>query len=742
MASGGKRTALIKHATGWAGLALLTVGLITAGYWLLFATFMVYDDEGYVLISLKNFAEHGALYDKVYSQYGPFFYVAYDALHRLLGFAWTNTNGRLLTLVHWSATAWICALLVWRRTRSSGATALTLAGVFTFLWVLIHEPGHPGGAVCLLVALAAWIGATRNFAQKPALTAAVGGIGAALALIKINVGGLLLVAVVIWLAVRTPNIRRHRSSEWVLAAVLALLPWVLMQSLLGQGWVRQFAMITSLGGLSVLLAVRTPRPPEAAGRVWLGLLGGMASVTLITLAAVLARGTSLHALLSGVALDPLRHPAVYSFPFDWKPGALPIAIIGFALTWWAQRRPVSFAVLGLVVTARFLAVAAFLLGTLQVLPFGMAAFGMSYGIGLAGLCALPLRRDPEGLSDARARQWLALVLVLQSLHAYPVAGSQINWGTFLCVPLLALAVRDGWLAFAPTVGRFRNGVACAGAAGAFALGVFMGGKLLQTGWSNWQVGEPLGMPGAERILVRNDSAFGLRLMTENARVHAGVLFSLPGSYSLNLWTGRPTPTLANATHWFSLLSPQQQREIIASLRADPRAVLVVQLDTLRFLIQQGFPPQGELVDYLSHHFQRSFEVDGYAFWVHRDRAIALLSTGTISSNADEPHNQRLELVLIAPDRAIGAIQLWEMVGVTRIHRLTLSAADAALAITPLDEAGHVIGARRSSAGPAVAPPGIIRISVDFNHSPPLSGQLFALLLDPQGHQIAAARILR
>jgi len=221
-----------------------------------------------------------------------------------------------------------------------------------------------------------------------------------------------------------------------------------------------------------------------------------------------------------------------------------------------------------------------------------------------------------------------------------------------------------------------------------------------------------------------------------------VLFSLPGSYSLNLWTGRPTPTLANATHWFSLLSPQQQREIIASLRADPRAVLVVQLDTLRFLIQQGFPPQGELVDYLSHHFQRAFEVDGYAFWVHRDRAIALLSTGTISSNADEPHNQRLELVLIAPDRAIGAIQLWEMVGVTRIHRLTLSAADAALAITPLDEAGHVIGARRSSAGPAVAPPGIIRISVDFNHSPPLSGQLFALLLDPQGHQIAAARILR
>ncbi len=742
MASGGKRTALIKHAIGWTGLTILAVGLITAGYWLLFATFMVYDDEGYVLISLKNFAEHGALYDKVYSQYGPFFYVAYDALHRLLGFAWTNTNGRLLTLVHWGATAWVCAALVWRRTRSAGATAFTLAGVFTYLWVMIHEPGHPGGAVSLLVALAAWIGATRDIARRPALTAIVGAIGAALALIKINVGGLLLIAAAIWLAIRTPNAHRRRSSEWLTAAVLALLPWVLMQSLLGQGWVRQFAMIASLGGLSALLAVRTPPPPEAAGRVWLGWLGGMAAVTLITLAAVLARGTSLHALLSGVALDPLRHPDVYFFAFDWKPGALPIAITGFALTWWAQRRPASFAVLGSVVAARFLAAAALLLAALQVLPSSMAAFGMSYGIGLAGICALPMRRDPEGLCDARARQWLALVLVLQSLHAYPVAGSQINWGTFLWVPLLALAVRDGWLALAPTVARSRDVVAYAGAAGAFALGGFMGGKLLQTGWSNWHVGEPLGLPGAERIILPDNTAFGLRLMAENARVHAGVLFSLPGSYSLNLWTGCPTPTLANATHWFSLLSSQQQREIIACLRADPRAVLIVQLDTLRYLIQHGFPPHGELVDYLSRDFQRSFEIDGYAFWIHRDRAIAPLSTGTISSNINEPHDRRLELVLIAPDRAIGTIQLWEMVGVKRIHRLTLSATNAALAITPLDEGGHVIGARQSSAWPAGAPPGIIRISVDFNSALPLSGQLLALLLDPQGRRIAAARILR
>lgn len=57
----------------WAPLALLGAILVVAGATQLFSTFMVYDDEGYVLFSLKTFAEGGGLYERVYSQYGPFF---------------------------------------------------------------------------------------------------------------------------------------------------------------------------------------------------------------------------------------------------------------------------------------------------------------------------------------------------------------------------------------------------------------------------------------------------------------------------------------------------------------------------------------------------------------------------------------------------------------------------------------------------------------------------------------------
>ncbi len=53
------------------GLVLLTAGLAVTGWLLMSTNFMIHDDEGYVLLGLKNFSEHGRLYDEVFTQYGP-----------------------------------------------------------------------------------------------------------------------------------------------------------------------------------------------------------------------------------------------------------------------------------------------------------------------------------------------------------------------------------------------------------------------------------------------------------------------------------------------------------------------------------------------------------------------------------------------------------------------------------------------------------------------------------------------
>src|SRR3954465_9718367 len=80
---------------------------------LAWTTFMFYDDEGYVLFSLKNFAEVGGLYDRVYSQYGPFFFLFRRGLHAL-GLEFTNNSARVLGVCYWLGTSAVCGLLVWR----------------------------------------------------------------------------------------------------------------------------------------------------------------------------------------------------------------------------------------------------------------------------------------------------------------------------------------------------------------------------------------------------------------------------------------------------------------------------------------------------------------------------------------------------------------------------------------------------------------------------------------------------
>ena len=40
----------------------------------MFVGFESYDDQGYMLIALRSFSDHGSLYKNVFTQYGPFYY--------------------------------------------------------------------------------------------------------------------------------------------------------------------------------------------------------------------------------------------------------------------------------------------------------------------------------------------------------------------------------------------------------------------------------------------------------------------------------------------------------------------------------------------------------------------------------------------------------------------------------------------------------------------------------------------
>src|SRR5688572_3911549 len=144
----------IARITLW---SVLGAALAVTAYLLVNTTFMPYDDEGYVLISLRNYLSGLRLYEDVFSQYGPWPFVYHELVTTALQAEMTHALGRALTVFHWVAMALLCGVLGWRLTRSQVAAAVTTLLVFGLSWQNTSEPSHPGSHISLLVALAAVI---------------------------------------------------------------------------------------------------------------------------------------------------------------------------------------------------------------------------------------------------------------------------------------------------------------------------------------------------------------------------------------------------------------------------------------------------------------------------------------------------------------------------------------------------------------------------------------------------------
>lgn len=662
------------------GIFLLCCGaalLAVTAYWLLFTVFMAYDDEGYVLISLKNYAAHGGLYAQVYSQYGPFFYCLHDLGHGLFGYEFNNTNGRLITLLCWLAAAGGSAHLVWRQTRSAALTGLTLGLTFHHLWLMVSEPIHPGGLIAALVALGAWLGAgqiERRSLRGLAVTAGL--VGTALLLTKINVGVFFLAAAGAWFATQLQDPRQARVAALLSAGLLVLLPLGLMHAQLGDGWGRMFSGLSLLASLTMLAVAWRGRQPLTTWRdaAWgagaIALLGGL------VLAAVCLRGTSPSELLEGVLLGPLRHPGVYHFAPVWLRGTVLAGTVSLLLAVLVAKGQTA-RIAWLLVILRLALAAAYGLACLEWLPFTSHSFTMSGLVPFAWIFALRLGPDENEKRFPGVATWVGLLLVLQYLHAYPVAGSQVAWGTFLAVPLLALGLHDAgrWLA-----ARGRNfAPALIGAVGV-ALAGGVTAQLVSLGYHRYADSRPLQLAGAEDLRLPESFSGALRVLTLNATAHGDMIFSLPGMFSFNTWTRLPSPSLANTTHWFSLLDRRQQDEIAAALTRTKRPVVIVQHGLLDYLADKNFPITSPLQAYLNQNFERVFSLQQYEFWVRRGRSIAPLGIA-----------EHLRLDYPAPGLPVAKLELTVAIPAGRTI--------ASLELATLDDTPRVLARWDQSAGP-------------------------------------------
>jgi hypothetical protein len=732
---------LSKTVWRWLGVIFLAAALGGIGYGLLFTQFMIYDDEGYVLWSLRSYDAVGGLYERVFSQYGPFFYTFYHGLHLLTGLTFTNETGRLLTLGYWVATALLCGGFVRRQTKDTSAAFAAAALTFASLYLMTSEPIHPGGLLTVLTALATCgaAAAIRGNEDKH-FSWIVGLSGAAMALTKLNVGVFFLVPAGAWLLIGARQTTWARPAAWLSAIGCVAVPLILMRPHWPSLWVTNYALIFSCGSLAVLAACFRMRNAKYGWGSLALAVGSALGLSVLIVIATCSRGTSLAMLAEGAFIAPFRHPGIYSFQGRWQPGARELAVAGALLTLaYHFRKDARW-------TSPILALLRIGLGLWY---FSRAAsaeqgwlhrFGFDYGPSLAALFIIPLERG-SATAIGRARTWVAWVFVWQTLQGYPVAGTQTSWGSFLWAPLCVCGWQEAVEYSALYFDRRRRAIKAASYLILMATGLTALVPLARLSYWRFVLGEPLGLTGAAHLRLREDLASTLRIFDQNIRAHAGLLFSDPGMFSFNIWTERPTPTDANVTHWFSLLSEPQQQAIVARLEADSRAAIVVNRYLFSYLVDSGFPPRGTLQLYIAQHFAPALRVDTYELWVHRGRHLAPLSLAQIAPIA--PGRVQLELVVDALKRPVATAELRMLFPpYTRLYTLPADTAHPWQS-SPLTLSNEPAGPTSAASAPImIAQPTRLTMEFALPHELPPLDQIEIKLLDQQGAVLASLRFPR
>src|SRR3954451_8989217 len=99
-----------RHVFGWIAGLLSVLGASFCIYYRMFTDFSQYDDDGYVLITIRSLLNGQRLYDDVYTQYGPFYYLVHWPLYTFSGLPLSHDAERMLAVA-----IWLLAAVFWGR---------------------------------------------------------------------------------------------------------------------------------------------------------------------------------------------------------------------------------------------------------------------------------------------------------------------------------------------------------------------------------------------------------------------------------------------------------------------------------------------------------------------------------------------------------------------------------------------------------------------------------------------------
>jgi hypothetical protein len=221
--------------------------------------------------------------------------------------------------------------------------------------------------------------------------------------------------------------------------------------------------------------------------------------------------------------------------------------------------------------------------------------------------------------------------VLQTLNAYPMAGSQTYFLRVLLILVAAILLLDGLhslpqsTTLAPMARRFAlpaAAVTLAAVALAYPVLAYRA-KLLYASLA------PLDMPGAERIHAEKEEAEDFQWLVPLLRQNCDTFVGLPGIPSLYFWTGKPLPGLVhqppgplNMDQWMDLFTSAQQEAIVEDFSRHTNACAVYHPSGVDFWNTGKHDVRGwPLANYILTHFKTIGQTGDYQFMIRNERQL-------------------------------------------------------------------------------------------------------------------------
>jgi hypothetical protein len=599
-------------------LSLAAVVLFTAAvnvYRSSFMNFAEWDDEGYVMIGLRSFLQGNALYDSVYSQYGPFYYVVEGSLYTLLHLPVTHDAVRASVAVFWLLSAVLCAWAAYWLTRSWILAGLGFTAAIRLLIFFTGSPGHPE-EICLVVLLGILVSASylsdRAAIWKGCL---LGALIAALTLTKINIGAFAALAIGLALLKAMPSGTKQRALFALIALAGLSLPAVILAPLVHQQWAQKTAILLVLSiSAALLVAWCTETEQFVTPPLWVASIVAFGVIAVLVVAIFLARGTTLFAMLYSTVLQYREFAKSWYLPFPVRTEVVPVLSLMLAIAWvrWSAsssvRKPI---IVAFNIIKVFISVAWCFYLRIDQWP---AMY--NFLIPFSWLVLVPATADTSRKSPF-ARLALCLLTVLCALYILPVAGAQMAFSLVLTIPLVCVFLDDAkrMLVTALPLGKVVRIVEIAAVVLLLATNAFWArGAAL-----NYRRLKPLLLPGAEQIHIKAKGVATYRGIRAALQSSCDSYFSMPGIFSLYFWTNTAPPTRLLMSNWIGLLNQTQQQQVVNDLSRVQRLCIVYNPRMVKFWRRGQDLSVSPLARYIYDGFAPSTHVGDYVILVRRDQ---------------------------------------------------------------------------------------------------------------------------